>query len=462
MNPYELKNKIVDRSAHISVIGQGYIGLPLSLLLADSGFSVIGYDVDSKLIEELSNGITRLRNEKKVRDLLLKHLGSRYFPSNDQRKLKGSDVIIVAVPTPRVNGTIELGMLMDAIKLASSTINRGGLIVVESTLPPKTFEILLIEIGKAGLKPGEDVFVSYCPERAMPGKLIDELISNYRVIGAKDPISAELSKILYECFVKGEIEITDPLTAEIAKLVENAYRDVNIAFANEVARICEVLGSDVRKVRELVNKHPRVNMLLPGIGVGGSCLTKDPLFLSWISRENGYSPELINIARELNESMPIHYVNLIDDFLRWKNSGSEIVCVLGVTYKGDVADTRESPAKYLIGELMGRGYRVKVHDPIVKESFGARFYDRLEEAVKDADAIVIVSDHSEFKQMDLGRVRELVGRDPVLLLDGRLIIDKEKAEASGFIYISVGNLSSLRRIKDEVFAFSETISKVPL
>jgi UDP-N-acetyl-D-mannosaminuronic acid dehydrogenase len=462
MNPHELRNKIVNRSARISVIGQGYIGLPLSLLLADSGFNVIGYDVDSKLIEELSKGITRLGSEKKVRDLLLKHLGSRYFPSNDWRRLKGSDVIIIAVPTPRVNGTMELGMLMEAIGLASSAINRGGLIVVESTLPPKTFDTLLIEIGKAGLRPGEDVFVSYCPERAMPGKLIDELIFNYRVIGAKDPASAELSKILYGCFVKGEIEITDPLTAEIAKLVENAYRDVNIAFANEVARICEALGSDVRKVRELVNRHPRVNMLLPGIGVGGSCLTKDPLFLSWVSSENGYSPELINIARELNESMPIHYANLVDDFLRWKNSGSGIVCVLGVTYKGDVADTRESPAKYLIDELMRRGYRVKVHDPIVKESFGARFYDKLEEAVEDADAIVIASDHSGFKEMDLKRMRELAGRDPVLLLDGRLIIDKEKAEASGFVYVSVGDLSSLRRIRDEAFTLSETISKVPL
>jgi UDP-N-acetyl-D-mannosaminuronic acid dehydrogenase len=462
MNPHELRNKIVNRSAHISVIGQGYIGLPLSLLLADSGFSVIGYDVDSKLIEELSSGITRLRNEKKVGDLLLKHLGSRYFPSNDRRRLKGSDVIIVAVPTPKVNGTMELGMLMDAIRLASSTINRGGLIVVESTLPPKTFDILLSEIGKAGLMPGEDVFISYCPERAMPGKLIEELIFNYRIIGAKDPISVELSKILYKCFVKGEIEITDPLTAEIAKLVENAYRDVNIAFANEVARICEALGSDVREVRELVNKHPRVKMLLPGIGVGGSCLTKDPLFLSWVSRENGYSPELIKIARELNESMPIHYADLVDDFIRWKNSGNGIVCVLGVTYKGNVADTRESPAKYLIDELMRRGHKVKVHDPILRESFGARFYDRLEEAVKDADVIVIVSNHSEFKGMDLGKIRELAGRDPVLLLDGRLVIDKEKAEASGFIYASVGNLSSLRRIRGETLALSETISKVPL
>ena len=462
MNPCELKDKIFSREARISVIGQGYIGLPLSLLLADSGFSVIGYDVDSKLIEELSNGITRLRNEKKVRDLLIKHLGSRYFPSDDRRRLRGSDVIIVAVPTPKVNGTMELGMLIDAIRLASSTINKGGLIVVESTLPPKTFDILLSEISRAGLRPGEDVFVSYCPERAMPGKLIDELIFNYRVIGAKDPTSAELSKILYECFVKSEIEITDPLTAEIAKLVENAYRDVNIAFANEVARICEALGSDVRKVRELVNKHPRVNMLLPGIGVGGSCLTKDPLFLSWVSRENGYSPELMNVARELNESMPIHYANLIDDFLRWKNSGSGIVCVLGVTYKGDVADTRESPAKYLIDELMRRGYRVKVHDPIVRESFGAEFYDKLEEAVKEADAIVIVSDHSGFKGMNLRRMRELAGKDPVLFLDGRLIIDEEEAEVSGFVYASVGNLSSLRRIKDEAFALSETISKAPL
>lgn len=450
MNVYflRLRERILSRSARISVIGQGYIGLPTALLLADSGFEVVGYDVNPEIIEELSKGKTRMESERGVRDLLLKHLGYNYFPTNEHRELTGSDVIIIAVPTPRKNGSVDLSMVLQAVRLSESNISRGGLVVIESTLPPRTFEsFILTEIRRAGFKLGEDIFVAYCPERAMPGNLMEELVRSYRVIGAVDNGSAELSKILYKSFVKGDIEVTDPLTAEVSKLVENSYRDVNIAFANEVARICEALGVDVRKVREIVNKHPRVNMLVPGIGVGGSCLTKDPLFLYWTSREAGYSPELIKLARNINEYMPHHYADLIDGFIRNKKSGGRgRVCVLGVTYKGDVPDTRESPAGYLIRELIRRGHEVRVHDPIIRESFGALFFDKIEEAVEGADAIVIASDHSMFREIDLKELKGLAGEDPVLLLDGRLILDSNEAEISGFIYVSVGNINSLSEV----------------
>ncbi|MCS7103762.1 MAG: nucleotide sugar dehydrogenase, partial [Candidatus Korarchaeum sp.] len=299
---------------------------------------------------------------------------------------------------------------------------------------------------------------------AMPGNLIEELIKSYRIIGTTDSKSAELSKILYRSFVKGDVDVTDPLTAEIAKLVENSYRDVNIAFANEVARICETLGVDVRKVREIVNKHPRVSMLVPGIGVGGSCLTKDPLFLYWVSKKAGYSPELINLARNINERMPYRYADLIDKFIRNKRpEGRGRVCVLGVTYKGDVPDIRESPASYLIRELIRRGHEVRTYDPIIRESFGALFFDKIEEAVEGADAIIIASDHSEFRKIDLKELRGLAGDSPVLLLDGRLILESSEAERSGFIYVSVGNTTSLREtivgtFIEKSLIFSEIIS----
>ncbi|MEM3371253.1 MAG: nucleotide sugar dehydrogenase [Candidatus Korarchaeum sp.] len=460
-----LRESILSRDAKISVIGQGYIGLPTALLLADSGFRVVGYDVNPEIVEELSNGETRMESERGIRDLLLKHLGRNYFPTNDHRELTGSDVIIIAVPTPRKDGSADLSMVLQAIELSESTISRGGLIVVESTLPPRTFEgVILTEIRRSGFRLGEDIFVAYCPERAMPGDLIEELIKSYRVIGAADSGSAELSKILYKSFVRGDVDVTDPLTAEVSKLVENSYRDVNIAFANEVARICEALGVDVRKVREVVNKHPRVKMLVPGIGVGGSCLTKDPLFLYWVSREAGYSPELINLARSINERMPHHYADLIDGFIRGKRSeGKGRVCVLGVTYKGDVPDTRESPAGYLIREMIRRGHEVRVHDPIVRESFGALFFDRVEEAVEGADAIVIASDHTAFRKIDLKGLKALTGEDPVLLLDGRLVLDPSEAESSGFIYASVGNIRSLSEVIKEISSgkyliFNEIIS----
>lgn len=460
-----LKERILNRDAKISVIGQGYIGLPIALLLADSGFKVIGYDVNPEVVEELSRGRTRMESERGVRDLLVKNLDRNYFPTNDDKELIGSDIIIVAVPTPRKNGSADLSMVVQAVRLSVSTIERGGLIVIESTLPPKAFEtVVLTEVRRAGLSLGEDIFVSYCPERAMPGNLIEELIKSYRVIGAIDSESSELSKILYKSFVNGDIEVADPLTAEIAKLVENSYRDVNIAFANEVAKVCEKLGVDASRVREIVNKHPRVNMLVPGIGVGGSCLTKDPLFLYWASKEAGYSPELINLARNINELMPYRYADLIDRFVKSKRTkGRGRICILGVTYKGNVPDARESPASYLIVELIRRGHEVRVYDPIMRESFGATFLDSIERAVEGVDAIVVASDHDEFRKMDLRRLRDLAGDDPVLLFDGRLVLKPSEAEGSGFVYASVGNIGPLKGIiggtlLEESIIFSEVIS----
>lgn len=463
INSLRLKEKLLKRAARVSVIGQGYIGLPLALLLANSGFKVTGYDVNSELVKELSRGETRLENETGVRDLLMKNLGVNYFPTSDPRELMESDVVIIAVPTPKRDGFIDLSMLLHALKLSLSSVKRGGLVVVESTLPPKSFEnLVLSEIAKFGMRIGGDIFASYCPERAMPGKLIEELVRSYRVIGAVDEDSAELSKALYESFVEGEIEVTDPLTAEIVKLVENSYRDVNIAFANEVARVCEVLGADVRRVRELANKHPRVSMLMPGIGVGGSCLTKDPLFLYWIAKDMGYPPELISLARRINQSMPYHYAELIDEFVRSKKSGKGVVSILGLTYKGDVPDTRESPAGNLVRELIRRGHLVKVYDPIVSEHFGAQYFREFEEAVKGADVVVIASDHSEFKKLDLRKLRALAGEDPVLLFDGKLLLDADEAEASGFIYASVGNIASLINIVSRKLSkVGEIISNIP-
>lgn len=464
-NFLRLREKLLNRSARISVIGQGYIGLPMALLLADAGFKVVGYDVNSELIEELLKGKTRFENEVGVMELLLKNLGVNYFPTTEPKDLRDSDVMIIAVPTPKRNGFVDLSMLLHALKLSLSSIGIGGLIVVESTLPPKSFEnLVLSEISKRGLSVGKDIFASYCPERAMPGNLIQELVRSHRVIGVVDRDSAELSKLLYESFVEGEIDLTDPLTAEIVKLVENSYRDINIAFANEIARVCEVLGADVRRVRELANKHPRVSMLMPGIGVGGSCLTKDPFFLYWIAKDMGYSPELISTARKVNESMPYHYAELIDEFIRSKKPSGGVVSVLGVTYKGDVPDTRESPAGYLIRELIRKGHIVRAYDPIVKEDFGAEYHNRLEDAVKDADAIVIASDHNEFRRINLRRLRALAGEDPVLLLDGRLLLDAEEAEASGFIYASIGNIISLKNViyRKLTTRVERTISNIPL
>ncbi|MDK2383948.1 MAG: nucleotide sugar dehydrogenase, partial [Candidatus Korarchaeota archaeon] len=352
-----------------------------------------------------------------------------------------SDVVLIAVPTPKGRDGPNLSMVLSALESALKVVRRGGLIVIESTLPPGTFYGLIIPtVESRGLEVGKDIYLAYCPERALPGKLLQELVQNFRIIGVVDEKSGILAKTLYESFVEGGIEIVDPLTAEMVKLVENSYRDVNIAFANEVARMCEVLGVDVRKVRELANKHPRVNMLIPGRGVGGSCLTKDPWFLFWASQERGDRPNLIKGARELNAEMPFHYAGILDELVRQLRGGrSGVIAVLGSTYKGDVPDPRESPVEPFVKELVKRGHAVKVYDPLVRSSFGGEYVPDISEAVKDADSIAFVTDHTEFKMLDLRKLRKAVKKDgPVILFDGRLLFEPEEAEEAGFIYISVG------------------------
>ncbi len=450
----DLETIIKSREAKVSVIGQGYIGLPTSLLIAKAGFSVYGYDINQDLIKDLSVGKTKLAKEKGIRDLIKELEGKNYIPTSSLEDLLGSDVVIIAVPTPKRRDRPDISMVLQALESALEVIKVGGLIIIESTLPPRTFyDIIIPRIEEHGLRVGRDISLAYCPERALPGNLLYELVNNFRIIGAADEHSGRLAKLLYESFVEADIEITDPLTAEMVKLVENSYRDVNIAFANEVARICEVLGLDVREVRRLANKHPRVKMLVPGIGVGGSCLTKDPLFLFWTSKENGYSPNLIKNARDLNSEMPYHYARVLDDVIRGINGGSTgVIAVLGATYKGDVPDTRESPVEPFVKELIKRGHAVRVYDPLARSSFGGIYVSDIMEAVRDSDAVAFVTDHSEFRLINLNKLRKAIHKSQVVLFDGRLLFDPSEAEKAGFIYISVGR--SLRRLEERIIRLS--------
>ncbi len=456
----DLETIIRSREAKVSVIGQGYIGLPASLLIAKAGFSVYGYDINQDLIKDLLLGKTKLVKEKGIKNLINELKGKRYIPTSRPEDLIGSDVIIIAVPTPKGRNGPNISMVLEALENALELIRTGGLIVVESTLPPRTFyDIIIPKVEGHGLKIGQDIFLAYCPERALPGNLLHELVNNFRIIGAVDEKSGQLAKLLYSSFVKADIEITDPLTAEVVKLVENSYRDVNIAFANEIARICEALGLDVRDVRRLANRHPRVHMLVPGIGVGGSCLTKDPLFLFWASKENGYLPELIKNARDINSKMPHYYAMILDDIIRRMNGGSTgTIAVLGATYKGDVPDIRGSPAEPFVKDLINRGHVVKIYDPLVKFSFGGKYVSNITEAVKDVDAVAFVTDHSEFKFIDVAKLRRNINKKQVILFDGRLLFDPSEAEEAGFIYVSVGR--SFERLEERMIKIKPSLRDV--
>ncbi len=440
-SPFDrLLMKIRRRAARVAVLGQGYIGLPIALLLAKSGFDVVGYDINERLVEGLKSGIAPYPGEPELPELLQQDLRSgRYRPTADPDEIFGADAFIIAVPTPRINGgEPNLTYLLSAAETVRRSIRGDAIVIVESTVPPGTTSGTVARLVRGELP--YRVFIAHCPERAMPGRLIRELTGANRIIGGVDEESALLAKELYSSFSRGEIITTDATTSEVVKLVENTYRDVNIALANEVARVCSVLGISAKEVIDLANLHPRVNLLRPGIGVGGSCLTKDPLFLANASADRGYFPELIVRARKLNEEMPKTAARQIISFLE-ETGGVEgaTVAVLGTAYKGGVGDARESPARELISAIKAAGARVRAYDPRCAEYFDAERARDPYEAASGARCIVLAADHPEFRSLDLAKLRAACeDGGPVLLYDGRLVFDRKKVEEAGFIYSGVG------------------------
>ncbi len=422
----------------VGVIGQGYIGLPLALLIASTGVEVHGYDINRKLITDLLEGKPPFEEEG-IKDLLKSLLGKFYFPTFNLDDLNGSDVVMIAVPTPLSESGPNLMFLRSALEFAAKVLKKGGTIIVESTLPPGSKDKIIDWLHELGLEEGRDYHIAYCPERAMPGRLLKELIWNTRIIGADDEEAARISEGIYKRFVKGEIIRTSFSVAEVVKLVENTYRDVNIALANEIARACEVLGVDYWEVMRLANRHPRVNLLRAGVGVGGSCLTKDPVFLYLASKDRGYEPNLLIHARRVNADGPIRYAKQVYQLLLQTKNGysSRKIAVLGVTYKGNVNDTRESPARDFIRFFLRHGYMVSVFDPHTRETFGGTRAEDPYEAASGADCVAILADHREFKELILDKLASLM-TDPPILFDGRGIFSREAVKNSGVIYIGVG------------------------
>jgi len=422
----------------IGVIGLGYVGLPTAVVFASRGFSVVGVDVDVSKVEAVNSGRCYIREPGL--DVLLRDVVSRGLlraTTDVVEAVRESDAVIVAVPTPVRDGVTDLSYLRAALEGVRRGLHRGLLVVIESTVPPGTtagFARSLLE--ESGYRVEEDFFLAHVPERIAPGRAIEELLNVPRVVGGVGPKSTEKAVELYSK-VNPKLLPTDATTAEFVKLIENTYRDLNIAFANLLALLAEKLGIDVYEAIKLANSHPRVNIHWPGAGVGGPCLTKDPYML--ISIDSGFwGSELIRLARRINEYMPKHTVEIIIKALR--DAGIDIkgakVAVLGAAYKGGVDDTRESPAKYIVKELLEKEARVTVFDPYTSETFDAEKASSIEEAVRDADVIVIVTDHPEFKNLDLDAIAKLVKHR--IIVDGRRVIEPYQAVKHGFKYYGIG------------------------
>ena len=420
------------------MVGLGYVGLPAAVVFASRGFSVVGVDVDVRKVEAVNSGRCYLREPGL--DGLLRDAVSRGFlraTTNAVRAVKESDAVVIAVPTPVRGGVADLSYLKQALLAVRKGLHRGLLVVIESTIPPGTtvgFAKPLLE--ESGLRVEEDFYLAHVPERIAPGRAIHELLYEPRVVGGVGPRSTEKALELYGR-VNSKLYPTDATTAEFVKLAENTYRDLNIAFANLLALMAEKLGIDVYEAIRLANTHPRVNIHMPGAGVGGPCLTKDPYMLASLYREF-WGTQLIELARRINEYMPRHTVKIIERALGDVGLGvrDAKIAVLGAAYKGGVDDTRESPAKYIVRELLEKGARVVVYDPYTAESFGAERAESLEDAVRDADVVVIVTDHPEFKSLDLEGIAKLVRHRVVV--DGRRVVEPHQAVKYGFRYYGIG------------------------
>lgn len=414
----------------LCVIGLGYIGLPTAAMFASNGHHVVGVDVSDRIVKAINRG-EAFFSEPGLGDVV------RWTVSEGRLVARAApepaDAYIICVPTPvNADRTADLSFIEQAARSILPVLKKGNMVILESTSPPGTTANLLCGIlRETGLVPGRDLYVAYCPERVLPGRILAELVGNSRVIGGINRESAIRVRNLYSSFVRGEIYITDATTAEMCKLVENTYRDVNIALAAELAMICEKLGVNVWEVIRYANKHPRVNIHQPGPGVGGHCIAVDPWF---IVQQQPETARLIGLARNINDSMPFYVAGRIMELLKGID-GEKRICVLGVTYKPDVDDTRESPVIRLISILRAEGgYSVVTVDRHADYE-GSKYRD-LYEAVRGCHLLLLAVNHREFRHPDFRKIRERMAYPCVL--DTRNFWNAEEVEAAGLEYHLLG------------------------
>lgn len=413
----------------LCVLGLGYIGLPTAAMFANAGHDVTGVDKKAAIVEALNKGEIIIEEEG-LADFIKKVTATGRLKACD--KAVEADAFIISVPTPITEDKkADMKFVISATEEVAGVLKKGDLVILESTSPIGTVDSIMKPIleEKTGLKAGADFSLGHSPERVIPGRILYELVHNNRIAGGYDTESAHRIKELYSSFVEGEIYETDARTAEMCKLSENTFRDVNIAFANELAKICEAQGVNVWELIEICNKHPRVNIHQPGPGVGGHCIAVDPWFI--VEKEPGLA-QIIDLARHTNDGMPAYVADRSMEILRGIEKPK--VTILGVTYKPDVDDMRESPILYLIDELKSRGVTVAVQDPFAHGRNGV--LADLDEAVKGADLIILGVNHKFYKDLDFAALAKLVRTKN--FLDTRNFADRRAAEAAGFAAYLLG------------------------
>lgn len=405
----------------ICVVGLGYIGLPTASVIAANGVKVIGVDVQQSVVDKVNRGeIHIIEPDLDAVTARVVQRGTLHAATEPQE----ADAFVIAVPTPFHNNTADLTYVFAAAESIAPKLRPGNLVILESTSPPGTTEMMIERM--AAKRPDlrfprkgateVDIFVAYCPERVLPGRVLTELVENDRIIGGISAECSERAAALYRIFCKGELLVTDSRTAELCKLTENSFRDVNIAFANELSLVCDRLGINVWELIRLSNHHPRVKILQPGPGVGGHCIAVDPWFIVEAAPEQA---RLIRTAREINDNKPHWVLDKVKSAIGGHRGGRPRIAVLGLSFKPDVDDLRESPALHIACMLADlENSQLLVSEPYVdalpKELAGRSDVTLVEDhasAVAEADIVLMLVNHRHYYEMPAG------------LLEGKVVID---------------------------------------
>ena len=416
----------------LCVMGLGYIGLPTAAVFSQFGCEVYGVDKKIEVVETLKQGKIHIE-EPGLAEIIANAINKNFTVGLEPKE---ADAFIISVPTPNKQDkylSCDLTYVLDACRSILPVLNKGNVVIVESTIAPRSMDDYIKPVfEQAGYTIGKDLYLAHCPERVLPGKILYELVYNNRIVGGITTTCTEKAAGVYGLVVKGEILKTEAKTAELSKCMENTFRDVNIALANELEKICYKLDINCLDVIALANKHPRVNIHQPGPGVGGHCLAIDPYFICAQAPEEA---QLIHLSRETNRSMPYFVVEKVEMLV----SGIENpkIALLGMTYKGNVDDLRESPSMEIAEILNAKGYELAINEPYVTN----KKFVTVEEAVKDADLAVILTDHKIYQSLEFGTLAETM-RVPQLF-DTRNMIPVDVSNK--LTVINYGNLYQYKK-----------------
>ncbi|MDX8363762.1 nucleotide sugar dehydrogenase [Cytobacillus sp. IB215665] len=417
----------------LCVVGLGYIGLPTAVMFANHGVRVHGVDINETAISMIQNKQLHIEEEGLQERLNVAVDSGNFTASTTPEE---ADIFIIAVPSPiNDDKTANLDYVRAATKSIAPYVKKGNLVILESTVPPRTVEDVMIPVlEETNLHIGNELYISHSPERVIPGRVFEELTNNDRIVGGINDESSRLTVELYEIFVKGTLHVTDATTAELVKVIENTYRDVNIAFANELAKISENLGVNAWEAIKLANYHPRVNIHFPGPGVGGHCIAVDPWFLAELEPDLA---KLITLARQTNDGMPQHTAKRVKDIISQQGIQHGRVAVFGLAFKGNIDDMRESPSLEVIHHLRELGLDCSAYDPHIKENKLDIQTQSIEEAVEHADIILILTDHNEFKAIQPDLFAERLRTK--IILDTKNCIQEQAWKDQGFDVYRLGD-----------------------